>query len=46
MEFSSPMMFAFNQVQNPLDMIINTVAATVNPGGRSDLGRKQRDSSI
>ena len=40
MEFGSPMTFAFNQVQNLLDVVINAVAATVNPGGKSDLGRR------
>ena len=40
MEFGSPVTFAFNQVQNLLDVVINTVAATVNPGGKSDLGRR------
>ena len=40
MEFGSPMTFAFNQVQNLLDVVMNTVAPTVNPGGKSDLGRR------
>ena len=44
MEFGSPITFAFNQVQNLLDVVINTVAPIqeekVNPGGKSDLGRR------